>query len=399
VDLQDRLRRLAELTVAVGANVQPGQLVVIAGFIANAPLIRELARAAYRAGARRVEPEYIDRHLTKALIELGPEDALEYSPPWLLAMFETLADEKGCYIQVVGDPEPQLLADLPGDRVARARPRAVSERWFRMVSEQAVNWTIVPAPNVGWAERVFGKPDIDALWDAVEKAIRLDQADPVAAWRKHVARLQTIADSLTERRFDALRYRGPGTDLTVGLLPSSRWGGASEVTSFGVDFVPNMPTEEVFTTPDCRRAEGHIRSTRPLDIRGTLVHDLEFEFRDGQIVEVRASEGADLVRGELAADPGARHLGEVSLVDGSSTVGALGITFFDTLFDENATSHMAYGEGFDFAVEDPADREVGLNSSSVHTDFMVGAPDVDVDGLERGGAWVPVLHDNEFRVG
>lgn len=196
-----------------------------------------------------------------------------------------------------------------------------------------------------------------------------------------------------------MRYRGPGTDFTVGLLPSSRWDGADTKTTFGVGFVPNLPTEEVFTSPDRRRAEGRLRSTRPLDMRGTVVRDLELEFRGGRIVDVKASSGADVVRAELAVDEGASRLGEVSLVDGSSEVGKLGLTFYNTLFDENATSHIAYGAGFTFAVEDEADRTAGLNQSAVHTDFMVGGPEVEISGRERSGAWVPILRDNEFQVG
>lgn len=394
-----RIERLAQLAVEVGVNVQPGQLVLVTGFVEHAPFMREVARAAYRAGARRVESDYRDRHFDRALIEIGPEESLDYSAPWLLTMLETLAAEKGAYIRLSGDPEPHLLSDLPGDRVARARPRDVVARWIRMVGDKAVSWTIVPAPTPAWARQVFGEPDVDRLWDAVEKAVRLDRPDPVAAWRQHVAKLRRIADALTERRFDSLRYRGPGTDFMVGLLPSSRWDAADTTTSFGVAHVPNIPTEEVFTSPDRRRAEGRLRSTRPLDINGTIVRDLEFEFRDGRIVNVEASSGADVVRGELAVDENASRLGEVSLVDGSSEVGKLGLTFYNTLFDENATSHVAYGAGFAFCIDDEADRAAGLNDSGVHTDFMVGGPDVEIDGKARNGAWMPILRGNEFQLG
>jgi aminopeptidase len=394
-----RLTRLADLTVQVGANVQPGQLVVINGFVENAPLIRLVARAAYRAGARRVEADYMDRHLKRAAVELGPDETLAYSAPWSLKMLNTLAAEQGCFIQVSGDPAPQLLADLPGDRVGKSRPKDVIAEWIRMVDNNAVNWTIVPAPTEAWAAQVFGKPDVGALWTAIEKAVRLDRPDPSAAWREHVARLQRLAGLLTERRFQSLRYLGPGTDFTVGLLPSSRWVAGSVTTTFGVTFIPNLPTEEVFTSPDRRRADGRVRSTRPLVMAGTVIRDLELEFRDGRIVAVDAASGADVVRAEIAVDENAARLGEVSLVDGSSEVGNLGLTFWNTLFDENATSHLAYGAGFAFCVDDEADRQAGLSESAVHTDFMVGGPDVEIDGQERDGAWVPVIRDYEFQVG
>jgi len=270
--------------------------------------------------------------------------------------------------------------------------------WGRMVNERLVSWTIVPPPNAGWARQVFGKPDVDALWSAVEKAVRLDRADPIAEWRARLDRLDRIASALTERRFDSLRYRGPGTDLMVGLLPSGRWKSGNFQTVFGHRHVPNLPTEEVFTSPDRRRADGKLRSTRPLQVSGTLVRDLELEFREGRIVEVRASSGADLIRGQVAIDDGAARLGEVSLVDGSSEVGKLGLTFYNTLFDENATCHIAYGDGFAFCVDDETDREAGLNDSSVHTDFIVGGPEVEIDGREPGGAWVPILRQDEFQI-
>ena len=394
----ERLTRMAELTVRVGVDVQPGQLVVVLAQVEHAPLAREIARAAYRAGASFVQPRYLDRHFTRALIELGSEGSLSASAPWDVTMLKTLVAERGAYIQVSGDAEPELLSDLDGTRVGKARPHDFVVEWGRMVNQRLVSWTIVPAPNAGWAEQVFGKPDVDALWTAVEKAVRLDRADPVAAWRARLDHLDRIASALTERRFDSLRYRGPGTDLTLGLLPSGRWGSGNFETVFGHRHVPNLPTEEVFTSPDRRRAEGKLRSTRPLQVGGTLVRDLELEFREGRIVEVRASSGADVIRGQVAIDDGAARLGEVSLVDGSSEVGKLGLTFYNTLFDENATAHIAYGDGFAFCVDDEADRVAGLNDSSVHTDFMVGGPEVEIDGREPGGAWIPILRRDAFQI-
>jgi aminopeptidase len=399
VQEQDRLARLAQLAVSVGANVQPGQLVVVTGTVEHAPLMREIARAAYRAGARQVEAVYQDRHFTRALIELGPEETLGATAPWLLTMMKTLSAECGAYIQVTADAEPTLFANLPSTKAGKWRPRELATEWGRVIGDRSVNWTIVACPTPGWAQQVFGKPDVEALWDAVEKAVRLDREDPVAAWQEHAAKLKRTAAALTQRRFDSLRYRGPGTDFTVGLLPSSRFVAADSVTTFGVSHIVNLPTEEVFTTPDCRRAEGKLRSTRPLDLRGILVRDLEFEFHEGRIIKVKASAGEDGVRAQLAVDANANRLGEVSLVDGSSEVGKLGLTFYNTLFDENATCHIAYGAGYSNGIEDEADREAGMNNSAVHTDFMVGGPDVEVDGKEPGGAWVPILRSNEFQIG
>ena len=397
MDEAQRLERLAELAVRVGANVQPGQLVVISGLVENAPLMRQIARAAYRAGARRVEDSYRDMHFSRAVIELGPEEALGETMPWDLAMLHTLVAKEGAYIQVSGDPEPTLLADLDGGKVGKAQPAELVKEYTRVISDDLICWTIVPAPNPGWARQIFGTPDMDALWSAVEKAVRLDDPDPVAAWQRHIVRLRAMARELTARRFDSLRYRGPGTDFTVGLFPSSKWKGASETSVFGVEYVPNLPTEEVFTSPDPRRAEGKLRATRPLQVGGNVIRDLCFEFHAGRIVNVEATSGADVIRGQLAVDESANRLGEVSLVDGSSAVGQLDLTFFNTLFDENATCHVAYGAGFGYCVEDPADR-AAVNDSGVHTDFMIGGPEVEIDGQERGGAWVPVLRDNQFRI-
>jgi aminopeptidase len=395
----ERIDRLAELTVRFAANVGEGQLVVIQAHLEQARLVRAVARAAYRAGARWVGADYRDEHLHRALVELAPEESLTWTPPWALTRIETLAQEKGALIAITGDPEPELLADLDGARLGRARPLTLGQRWRDIVGKRLVSWTIVPGPTPGWAEQVFGAPDEERLWSALEKALRLGEPDPVEAWRRRLEQLASVASDLNERRLDALRLQGPGTDLTVGLLPSSRWETAEYETPWGRRNVVNLPTEEVFTSPDKRRVEGVVRSTRPLSIGGRVIRDLELRFQEGRVTEVRASSGADVIGAQMEIDEGARRLGEVALVDGSSGVGRLGVTFFNTLLDENATCHIAYGFGIESAVPDQHDREVGLNSSALHVDFMVGGPEVDVDGLERGGGSVPILRNDAFQVG
>jgi aminopeptidase len=389
-----RLERYADLTVRVGANVQEGQIVFVNSLVEHAPLARALARASYRAGARYVDVRYRDDHVRRAMIELGPDEALEHSPDWL--KLNTEAHEGQANIWTTGDPEPQLMGDLDGDRVGRARMKEISEIARRQMMERSVNWSGVAFPNAGWAEQVFGEPDVERLWDALAFCVRLDEADPVAAWREHMQRLETRAKTLSDLRFDALHYVGPGTDFTVGLLPNARWMSALFRTASGIEYVPNMPTEEIFTTPDCRRAEGTLRSTRPLALLGEVVEGLQLTVRDGRIVDVDAEQGADVIRGQLESDDRAAWFGELALVDGTSRVGKTGITFFDTLYDENATCHIAYGFGVPEVFDgDPGE---GMNVSSVHTDFMIGGPELAVDGLTKDGKAVPILREDVWQL-
>jgi aminopeptidase len=397
---QERLSAYARLAVRVGLNVQPGQVLGVNALLEHAPLARAVAREAYSVGAQYVDVLYTDQHVRRAHIERAAEDALDWSPPWLVQRLDDLGASGGALLAVTGNPEPEIFADLDGARVGRARMRAVSEASLRL-TDGLCNWSIVSYPTEGWAQTVFGEPDVERLWEAVATAVRLDEPDPVSAWRAHIARLAERAASLNARRFDALRYRGPGTDLTIGLHPESRWIAASDEIR-GIRFVPNMPTEEVFTAPDARRVDGTVRATYPLQIQGTIVRGLEVRFENGRAVDVRAEHGEALMRTHIATDEGAARLGEVALVDGSSRVGRTGIVFYDTLFDENAASHIALGMAVLQGVNgssalSPEERNArGVNHSSIHTDFMIGSNELDVSGVDGHGGETPILRGGSW---
>ena len=397
---EDRLRKYAQLAVDVGVNLQRGQVLAVNALVEHAPFAREIARAAYEAGASFVDVAYADQHVRRAHIANAAEDQLGYSPPWAVERYDELGRIGGALLAISGNPEPELFSDLDGARVGKARMKEVAEASLRL-SDGVCNWSIVAYPNEGWARTVFDEPDVERLWDAVAHAVRLDTDDPVTAWREHISRLQARAAALNERRFDHLRYRGPGTDLMIGLHPESAWQAALD-RSNGIDHVANMPTEEVFTTPDSRRVEGVVRSTLPLQIQGNIVRDLEIRFADGRAVEVKAGSGEDVMRTHVATDDGAARLGEVALVDGHSAVGETGLVFYDTLYDENAASHIALGAPILQAVEwagelSPDERvERGVNHSSIHTDFMIGSNELEVDGVMSSGEAVPILRAGDW---
>jgi len=388
----ERLERYAELAVRVGANVQKGQEVFLYSIPEHADVARALTRQCYRAGASHVNVLYEDAHVRHAMIGLGPDTALTYSPEWRQQMARDMTGN--ALIGTSGNPEPELFADLDGDRIGRVMQVEVAKIRRQQHRDNSVNWCGVGAPNAGWAQQVLGEPDVERLWELVATCFRLDEDDPVAAWREHLARLDARGAALTALKPDALHYRGPGTDLTVGLLPTAKWASAGFETGGGIYYVANMPTEEIFTTPDSRRAEGTIRSTMPLSLSGQLIRGLELTFKDGRIVNVEAEAGAELIRSQIASVENADRLGELALVTGESRVGQIGTLYYNTLFDENATCHIAFGAGLEYAFDGKPGE--GINVCNIHVDFMVGGPELEVDALLADGTSVPLIRAEEW---
>jgi aminopeptidase len=400
---QGRLTRYAKLVVKVGANVQPGQYVLVTADIAHAPVVREVVEQAYLAGARRVDVGYADGYVRRSTLRHAPAETLTTAPAWELARLRECEDAGAALIRLTGNPDPHLFDGIDPARVAAVALDLATES-RRIVLGGKVAWTICAAPNAGWAQQVFGEPDVERLWDAVGVAMRFDAPDVVAAWREHRTTLAARASALEALELDAVHFVGDGTDLTVGLLPGCRWLSGSLRTEAGIEFMPNLPTEEVFTSPDRRRADGVITLTRPLVMphAGALVEGLRVEFADGRIVSVSAERGQEAVTAELGSDDGAKSLGEVSLVDGTSRVRAAGVIFHDTLYDENAGCHVAWGQGFPIALEGGTALSPeqlfthGINRSSVHTDVVIGGPGVSVDGRTSDGQVVPIIKDDTW---
>jgi len=382
---------LARLAVDTGANVAPGQTVVVSAKLGQEELARAIAAACYDRGAHQVEVDYLDPYVQRERLLRAADEALGEVIPWVRERPGQMAEMRASWIGLSGPPAPGLLDDVDPGRIGRDRSALVE--WARVVDRREVTWAIVPGPTPGWARTVFGDDEPDplaALWEKLAGVCRLHEADPAAAWWRRSTELSGTADRLTEAGLDSLRFRGPGTDLTVGLIAGARWHGGGLTSVWGRDHVPNLPTEEVFTSPDRERAEGTVAATKPLLVSGRKVEGLRVRFAGGRAVEVDADEGAGVFRELIRRDPGADRLGEVALVDGSGRVGAAGLVFHDTLLDENAASHIALGSGFtDLAADEAGAARV--NSSGVHEDFMIGGPEVDVTGTTRDGREVAVL--------
>jgi len=396
-------RRYAELIVRVGANVQPGQTVFVRGAPEHAPLARAVVGAAWAAGAGDVHILYLDEIDTLFRVEHAADEVLDRAHVSHQATYEWLLEGKGCEIYLDGELFPERWGLVDGGRAARAyRPKSAQEVRRRLINESRMAWTYVGVPTAAWATAVFGEPDLDRLQAAIGAAVRLDQPDPVQAWRDHLARLAERCALMTERAFDAIRFRGPGTDLTVGLIAGHRWMGGDSVTRWGQTHCVNLPTEEVFTTPDRSRTEGHVRTTRPVSYSGVTLEGVELVFERGHGRLVGAASGADYVAGELARDAGAPFLGEVALVSGDSPVGSSGLLYHSVLFDENASSHIAYGGAYTQPIPGtdelpPAEliaREI--NDSGVHSDLPIGGDEIEVVGVARDGSETPILAGSDW---
>jgi aminopeptidase len=392
----DKLARLA----VFGANVQPGQLVSITSFIDKEDMTRRIAREAYEQGAKYVDVLYFDHWLKRERVAQAAEETLDYIPPWMSQRLLHLSEEHAARISLSGPQAPRALDGLDPARAGRDRLPYLPETGD-VVNRMTTSWCIVPVPTRPWAEIVYPGLDPDAgyakLWEDVAHICRLESDDPSQAWIRRSDELKANARRLTDRHFDALRLHGPGTDLTIGLFRSAHWAAGDLETVDGRRHSPNIPTEEIFGTPDPERVDGHVSATMPLELSGSIIDGIRIEFDGGRAVTIEADSGVEVLRTVVAHDHGGSLLGEIALVDGEGRIGPLDRVFYDTLIDENAASHIALGGGYEHPVEDPAEV-ARINKSEVHVDFMIGSPELDVDGITSDGDHVPVLRDGAWQI-
>ncbi|MBB4066367.1 aminopeptidase [Gellertiella hungarica] len=402
-----KLEKLAEVAIKVGLQLQKGQDLVITSPVAALPLVRLLTKHAYIAGAGIVTTFYSDEECTLARYRHGSEESFDRAAGWLYEGMARAYENGAARLAVAGD-NPMLLAAEDPAKVSRAN-RANSAAYkpaLEKISNFDINWNIISYPNPSWARLVFpGLPEDEAvakLADAIFAASRVDVADPVEAWRQHNANLAARSDWLNGQRFEALHFTGPGTDLRVGLADGHEWHGGATVAKNGVLCNPNIPTEEVFTTPHALKVSGHVSSTKPLSHQGSLIDEIQVRFEEGRIVEARAAKGEEVLKKVLDTDEGARRLGEVALVPHSSPISASGVLFYNTLFDENASCHIALGQCYSKCFVNGASlspeeiRAQGGNSSLIHIDWMIGSGQIDIDGIHADGSRVPVMRKGEW---
>ena len=406
-NFNESLKKYAELAVDIGVAVKPGDTVYVQISVDQAQLARLIVAAAYQRGAAEVQVQWFDDVLKRLDMAHMADERLFNIPAFVKGQFDYWVDHQAKRITVVSS-DPDNLAGIDSNRIAKYQEAfAIAyKRLMEAISSMSISWTIIGAASPRWAQKVF--PDAatpeeatELLWEAIFKTTRIDQPDPEAAWKAHDQKLREKAAWLNNEQFDQLHYMAPGTDLVVGLPKNHIWEGAGAFNPRGEEFMANMPTEEVFTAPDFRRIDGTVASTKPLSYGGNILEDMHFTFKDGQIVEAHAKQGDDVLQ-NLLKTPGARSLGEVSLVPDPSPISQSGLIFFNTLFDENASDHMALGQAYPFSVKDGVAMTneqraaVGLNQSPTHVDFMMGSAAMNIDGIKPDGTIIPIFRNGDW---
>jgi aminopeptidase len=413
-DHDSMLAAYGELAVKIALNLQPDQRLLIVGPIANggasldaAPLIRRIAESAYRAGARYVETLWGDESLQLLRYRHAPRDSFQEFSSWLPGALLQHAESGHAVLSIYAN-DPDAFQNEPPELVGTVQ-QVVSRsvRPFReCISRNQTNWAVIAAASPGWAQRVF--PDahqdkrLTMLWDAIRRLCRLDQPDPIDAWERHLKALAARRDYLNDKQYEALTYRAPGTDLTIGLAPKHAWVSGRSTTRSGIPFAPNLPTEEVFTMPHKDRVNGTVRASKPLSYAGTLIENFSMRFEGGRIVQVTAERGEKILKQLIDTDAGSARLGEVALVPDNYPVARSGVLFYNTLFDENAASHVALGSAYKFTMsggETMTDEEferAGGNRSATHVDFMIGSAQLDIDGVLPNGHVEPLMRHGDW---
>ncbi len=406
-NFEEKLAAYADIMVHVGLNLQKGQKLLLQASIEAAPLVRLIASRAYDAGARLVEVLWDDSQLTLIRYQHAPRDSFNEFPGWVAAALENNFKDGGARLGLRA-ADPDLLKDQDPILIGIAQKSAMEHTRAAMsyLTRNTSNWLVVSMPIPAWACKVFpGLPAekaVDQLWQAIFSVCRLDQPDPVLSWKRHVEKLAARKDYLNSRRYSSLHFTGPGTDLLIGLPAGHRWLGVQITSQNKIDFIPNMPTEEVFTMPHREQVNGTVRASRPLSYAGTLIENFSMTFKDGQVVDFEAGKGKNVLRELLAVDEGSRRLGEVALVPHSSPISQSGILFYDTLFDENAACHIALGKAYQMTMEegenlsDEAFMSRGGNVSLAHVDFMIGSGHTDLDGILPDGSSEPIMRSGEW---
>ena len=406
-NFEEKLQKYAELIVKVGVNVQPGQEVVLYINVDQQHLAHLIVKEAYKAGAGKVMIKWSDTFAQREFLEHASDEFLENVPEFAKEEAQYIADHRCCRISMMSE-DPGAFGGIDQKRVAAYQ--SANGKALMPVRQATQNndlsWTVVAAASPAWAERVFpdlkGEAAVDRLWEEIFKTTRIDREDPIQAWKDHDTKLHEKEDWLNKEQFSALHYTSPRTDLTIGLPENHVWEGGGSKNAAGIEFMANMPTEECFTAPDNRRIDGYVTSTKPLSYAGNILENMKFTFKDGKVVEATAEKGQAVLDHLLETDEGVRSLGEVSLVPDPSPISQSGITFFNTLFDENASDHLALGAAYPFNVQGGTKmskdqlKAKGINFSQAHVDFMVGSADMNIDGIKKDGTIVPVFRNGDW---